>query len=282
VTTFRLPNRLSSHVQAADRFHLTPLLRTLTFPHLAYVLALAQNSVRLLEVLPDAGPYAVPVPELPQGITDAVHRPSVRGRTPRRRIQGSEGRKVRMGQYARVVDQAVRPVLGDRVPLVLAAAEPLASIYRAASTYPHLAPTTLPEPEGVPDADLAARARGVLDELYAEEIRAVHALYEQRAGRSRSVGDLAEIARAATYGLVDTLLVDLDVTVAGTLDEDGALELGDIGDIGDAGGPDVVDEVVRRVWRNGGRVLAVRGDEVPGDGAQAAILRYSPFAAARA
>jgi hypothetical protein len=37
----------------------------------------------------------------------------------------------------------------------------------------------------------------------------------------------------------------------------------------------VVDEIARRVWLNSGRVLAVRGDDVPGDHGAAAILRYA-------
>ena len=37
----------------------------------------------------------------------------------------------------------------------------------------------------------------------------------------------------------------------------------------------VVDEIARRVLLQGGRVLAVRGDDVPGGGPVAAILRYA-------
>jgi hypothetical protein len=37
-----------------------------------------------------------------------------------------------------------------------------------------------------------------------------------------------------------------------------------------------VDEIARRVWRNGGNVLAVRRDDIPGRGAVAAIRRYAP------
>jgi hypothetical protein len=36
----------------------------------------------------------------------------------------------------------------------------------------------------------------------------------------------------------------------------------------------VVDEIARRAWLAGGRVLAVRRDEIPGEGSVAAILRY--------
>lgn len=59
--TFRLPNRLLSQVVVSDRFHLRPLLRTVTFPHVAFVLALAAGSVRLVEVTPDLPPTQVKV-----------------------------------------------------------------------------------------------------------------------------------------------------------------------------------------------------------------------------
>src|SRR5262249_40117582 len=38
LVTFRLPNRLLSQVEVSDRFYIRPLLRTLTFPHVAFVL----------------------------------------------------------------------------------------------------------------------------------------------------------------------------------------------------------------------------------------------------
>ena len=36
------------------------------------------------------------------------------------------------------------------------------------------------------------------------------------------------------------------------------------------------DEIARRVWLNGGKVLAVRRDDIPGTASVAAILRYAP------
>ena len=38
----------------------------------------------------------------------------------------------------------------------------------------------------------------------------------------------------------------------------------------------VVDEIARRVWLNGGSVLAVRRADIPGNGSLAALLRYAP------
>jgi hypothetical protein len=262
-TTFRLPNRLQSIVEVSDRFHVKPLMRALAFPQVALVLALAQGSVRVIEVAPDVEPGPVDVPDLPQLVEPAG------------RLQGAEGQKVRMRQYARGVDQALRPLLGGLgVPLILAAAEPLDSIYRSVNTYPFLAPSSIAgNPETSSDAELADAARAVLDEVNASALGEVHELYRQREAESRTAADLAVIARAATFGAVDTVLVDIDASVPGSVDETtGAVELSDADDAVNYG---VVDEIVRRVWRTGGTVLAVRREDVPGGGEAAAVLRYA-------
>ena len=80
--------------------------------------------------------------------------------------------------------------------------------------------------------------------------------------------------RRGTYGLVDTVLVDIDEVIRGSVDEEsGAVSLDDADDAVNYG---VVDEIARRVWLSGGRVLAVRRDDIPGKGSVAAILRYAP------
>ena len=274
LTTFRLPNQLVSRVEVSDRFHVKPLLRALTFPHVGFVLALAQGSVRLLEVVEGLAPADVHVPELPRDVASAAGKSSIADRAPGGRIQGSEGQKVRMRQYARQIDQALRPLLnGVDVPLILAATEPLDSIFRSVSTYPQLAPTTIAgNPEATSDTDLVAGARVVLDELYASELNAIHELYRRRASEHRAAADVVDVARAATFGAVDTVLVDIDEVVPGVVDE----ETGNVtfADASDAVSYGVVDEIARRVWLSGGRVLAVRRDDIPGGGSVAAILRY--------
>src|SRR5262245_15781988 len=274
-TTFRLANNLTSVVEFSDRFHLKPLMRALTFPHTAFVLTLSQSSVRLLEIAPDLEPVRVDVTDLPSDVASAVGKSSIRDRAPSRKIQGSEGQKTRMRQYARQIDQALRPLLnGLDVPLILAAVEPLDAIYRSVNTYPHLLATSVPgNPDSTSDAELAESARRVLDDLYATELRTIQETYAQRLAERRASADIADIARAATYGLVDTVLVDIDEVVPGSIDENGAVTFDDKDDAVNYG---VVDEIARRVWLNSGKVLAVRRDDIPGNGAVAAILRYAP------
>ncbi len=274
--TFRLANRLTELVEVSDRFHVKPLLRAQTFPQVAFVLALAQGSVRVIEVGPELGPTELRIPDLPSDVAGAAGVPSASHRKPIRRIQGSEGQKVRIRSYCRKVDHALRPVLnGVDAPLVLAAAEPIAGIYRSVNSNPHLVDREIPgSPDGEPDADLTARTREVLDELYADELWRLRDRYAQleHVGRARS--DIAEVARAATLGTVDTLLVDIDAQVTGTIDEQsGAITFGEPG----AGTYGVLDEIARRVWLTDGRVLAVRAQDIPGKGHLAAILRYPLF-----
>lgn len=273
-TVFRLPNQLTSVVEVSDRFYVKPLLRAVTFPQAAFVLALASGSVRLVEVTRDGPAFTVDVPGLPSDAASAAGRASITERSPIGRLQGSEGQKVRLRQFARKVDQALRGVLtGLELPLILAATEPMDAIYRALNSYPHLAVPAIPgNPEGATDAELGAAARTVLDEVYERELAELRDLFEARFTQGRASADLATIARAATYGVVDTLVIDIDEKVPGYVDEaSGAMTLAE----DDASSYGVVDELARRVLPAGGRVLAVRPADVPEGGPAAAVLRYA-------
>jgi hypothetical protein len=279
VRTFRLPNRLSGAVEVSDRFYLKPLLRAVSFPQAAFVLALAQNSVRLLEISADSPVYAVPVPGLPSNVADAVGLSSISGRTQDGhimggRIQGAEGQKVRMRQYARAIDRALRPVLsGLDLPLILGTAEPLAGIYRSVNSYPNLTDAVIAgNPEETPDEELGRAARGILDTLYAAQLVELKDRMARRAAHGRAVTDLSDVARAATYGAVETLFVDIDQTVPGLVDDQtGAVTLSEADDAVTYG---VVDEILRRALLSGAEIFAVRSDDMPGGGAVAAGVRF--------
>jgi hypothetical protein len=265
---------LLSAVEVSDRFHVKPLLRAVTFPQVAFVLALAQGSVRVIEVSADLEPTTLDVPDLPRDAASAAGRSSLADRAPIRRIQGSEGRKLRLRQYARQIDLALRPFLnGLGVPLILAAAGPLDSIYRSVNSYPHLVSTGIAgNPEQSADAELAASGRKVLDGVYAQELRELGELFERRRDEGRALVDVGDVARAATYGAIDMVLVDIDAVVPGSIDEQSGAVTFASASTADRYG--VVDEIARRAWLAGGRVLAVRREDIPGEGSCAAILRY--------
>ncbi|MCE0767633.1 hypothetical protein LWC35_32765 [Pseudonocardia kujensis] len=273
--SFRLPNRLTPVAVGGTRFFVKPLLRAVTFPQTAFVLALAQGSVRLLETVPDAAPREVRVPDMPTDVASAVGKSSIKDRAPIRRVQGAEGQKLRMAQFSRLVDAALRTVLpGHGVPLVLAATEPLDSIFRAHCRYPDLVPHSVPgNPEGRGDGELVAEARTILDGWYADRLEQEKRTFADRSQQGRTSTDVAELARFATRGAVDTLFVDIDARVPGEVDELGEVAFA-AADTGYSGG--VVGEIARRAWLSGARLLAVRHEDVPGGGDVAGVLRYAP------
>lgn len=276
VHVHRVANHLEASETVADRYFLKPLLRAVTFPQTAFILALSEGAVRLVEISAEGPAETIEVADMPKNASDHAGKSSLSDRAPRGRLQGTEGRKVLVRQYSRAVDQSLRSVLTGRdVPLILAATEPIASIFRSVNSYPGLLAEGIEgNPEERSDADLAATARGVLDGHYAEQLAEARQLYQVRQGQGRGQSDLADIARSATYGLVDTLFVDIDSFTPGTVDpQSGAIEYREAAS---GTGYDVVDEMARRALMQGGRILAVRADEVPEGGKAAAILRYAP------
>jgi hypothetical protein len=274
--TFRLPNSLEPLVVASDRFFIKPLLRAVTVPQSAFVLALAQGSVRLIEVAGDLPAREVKVAGMPKDAASAVGKASILGRSPSGRIQGSEGQKVRLRQYARQVDQALRDLLAGReTPLILAAVPPLDAIFRSVNTYPHLVDEVIAgNPEKLSDGDLAQASRTILDQLHRADLEAIHRLFRTRADQGRTTTDVAHAARAATFGAVAILLVDIDEVIPGRVDEeDGSVVFTDETSPASHG---VVDQIAGRALLSGARVLGERRADIPGGGSLAAILRY-PF-----
>lgn len=274
IVTYRLPNMLVERVEVADRLFVKPLLRAITVGQSAIVLALSQGGVRVVEVSEDMPAAAVRVPDMPTDIASHARKASILDRSPSNAIQGSEGQKTRMRQYARAVDAALRDLLAGRdVPLILAATAPLDAIFRSVCSYPHLAAAAIDgNPDTTSDADLAAAARGVLDGLHAQEMAELRELFAVREEQGRATTDIANAARAATFGAVAVLVVDIEEIVPGTVDEDGAVAFADAEGADSYG---VVDEIASRALATGARVLGVRRDEIPGGGSLAAILRYA-------
>ncbi len=270
--SYRVPNHLTTAVEVSDRFHLTPLLRAITFPHHAMALVLGQNAVRVIEVQGNQPTAQLHVPNLPRSAADVARKASIHGRSPKGRLQGSEGQKFHMQAYARRVDEALHPILmGSNVPLAVMAVEPLRSIFLSLCKYDTvLTGSVAGISEHSTDGEVAGAVRQLLDLHYASEVEAVTELYHRRSGNHRTTTDVADAARAATFGSIDTLLVDMDAAMPGTIDEDGIV---DFADTPDAASYNVLSELACRALMTGAHVISARQDDIPDRATLAAILR---------
>jgi hypothetical protein len=273
--TFRLPTRLEPFVEVADRFHIKPLIRAMAFPDVAFILALSENRARIIEMHGDLPAEIVSVNGLPKHMDASGARSKSRDVSPAGRFQGRAGETFHRRNYSRKIDSALRPLLAGRdIPLILACVEEFDTIYRSVNTYEHLAGEIVrgnSEPLSV--SELAEKARPILRRLHEGRISGLSDLYRLREKQGRAGSDLAQVARAAVRGAIDTLLVDIDSVVDGILDESTG-EIA-IGQAGSAASYDLVDEVAGLTLRFGGRAIGVRKADLPvATSPLAAIYRY--------
>lgn len=267
--TFRLPHRPNAQVHVDDKAHLVQLIAA-TAAQDAHVLCLSEGGVRLIDVAADLPPKEVKVAGMPTDAAGAVGKSSINDRSPSGRLMGSEGKRVRIRQFARQVDDALMPLLrGDERPLVLIATEPIYSIFRQVCSAPTLVA------QGVEaNADkwslpqIADAVKPVLAQYAADSDAALARVVDERRGHRRATTDLADIARAATIGAVATLILDREYDERGTIGDDGSLTL-------DPNSAVIADELARRVVANGGRVLALAADRLPDGSPVTAVLRYA-------
>lgn len=275
IRTYRLANKLTATAQVSDRFHLKPLFRAVTFSHSAFILAISENAVRLVETHAQLPPAEVKAPGLPENAADAVGKSTLNKRGHSRRIHADEGQNARIQQYARRVDAALRPILAGReTPLIIAGTGRVADMFAQVTSYPHLLPERISaSPDRMTEAELAERARPILDAAYAGKIANIRDRFEAHSSDGRAITDITDAARTATFGAIDTLLIDIDSVVPGAIDDrTGAVAYSETEGATSYG---VVAEIAARAFSSGANVMGVRRDEVPGGGDLAAILRYA-------
>ena len=279
LVSFHLANTLLGLTEVSDRFAITPVLRAATFPRSAFVLALSQNAVRLIDVSPASPASEIEVPDLPHDLKTTVALDLTNDRQTLAHLRTSEDPKVRMREFSQAVDRALRAIVADSDrPMILAAAEPLASIYRSVSSYARLTNEIITgNPETISALELAASATPILDAAHAAELATQTARFHDRTSRGLADDTLIGVALAATSKAIDTLFVDIDRRIPGRIDELTGIitRTEDENETPDNGTTyDVIDEIVRRALSSDARIFAVRGSEVPGIGPVAAILRF--------
>jgi len=286
---FQLPYKCDPLSVVGERFHIKPLILGVKQDRRYYLLALAQNDVRLyegdrVELRP------VHVPNLPANINEAVPpteaEKSVQWHT---RTPWQSGRRSPMffgpsdvgsDQIARLqhfcgrVDAAVCQFLGDRQePLILAAVDFLQPIYRSVSRYARLLPQGIEgNPEPIPIQQLHAQAWAIAEpEFRAAELKHLELLPEA-ISKNRGSTDLAEILSGAANARVAELSIAVDRHQWGRFDpETGELH---IAPKQSPQNEDLLNLAAIHTLKHGGTVHAVSSTDLPDASAAAAIFRF--------
>ena len=289
----RVPIDLREKVVVSERFHVKPLLPLLTGDGRFHVLALSQARVRLFDASRDSI-RAIDLHDVPESLRDVVGydwkesslqfysssagaRSNVAGPGVMFHGHGSakDDTKPEVRKYIQAVDRGIMGLLPDRNrPLVLAAVEYVAAMFRATSKYPNITDQIV---EGSPDRlspeELRDAAWGIVEPQFQAGRDAATTRYRELGGGSKghTSDELETIVPAAFAGRVQTLFVARDVEQWGRFDPETTQLLLHGKRVN--GDDDLLDVAAAETLVRDGEIYALDAEDMPGSPI-AAIFRY--------
>lgn len=292
---FRVPITLPEQVAIGPHFHVLPLLPLLDESGQFYILAASGGLVRLLEAT-EGSVREVEVKELPRDISelmkfvdDAEQHQQWHTQTQRAPVgggdrpamfhgQGAAGNqtedKIRLSELATLIDRAITNHMGaSRTPMVLAAAEPLASIYHEVNTYQGLIDETVSgNTDHMSPPQIRDRAWPLVKpHMGAQRDKAMN-WYEEAGKTGVRTDRLEEVIPAAFQGRIHTLMVTCDDHVWGRFDQ--AKQKIEVHQREHPGDEDLVNLAAVLTAKSGGAVHAVDPQQMPERRQVMALFRY--------
>jgi hypothetical protein len=292
---YRLPRRFEELVMVGDTFHITPLIPIASGNGQFYLIsldlkhpALYQGSKYQLIRFED-----VDLPESLQDMFDKFYefhshlQFHTKTRNPNPDLAGNrdgeyfgqggddinENAEIR-NYFHRLDDELMDFLDGEEIPLVLAGVGYLHPLYQEANTFPNLVEDGITQDvDNLPPEDLHEMAWDRVREKYQKDVEQALGVYHRLAEAEKDVTeDLVEIVKSAQFKRVNSLFIAEDKHVWGNYDVE-ANEV-HVRDEPAAGHQDLIGMAAAQTLKNGGNVLVLPADKVPGDGLAAAILRY--------
>ena len=287
-----LPFTLDQLVVVTHRFHTKPLLPLFSDERQFYVLTLGQEDMTLLQCTA----YSVTKIDLitvPDGLAQALThgdweqlhfhtstRASGGRRMPpaalHRHDASTDDAKTSILRYFQLVDGALRELLrGERAPLVLAGLDYLLSIYKEASSYPHLVTEVIEANPGELSAEqLHEQAWTIVRPILEAEQKAAAEHCETLLGSSsgRASRNVKEIVPAASHGRVETLFVAVGIQQWGYFDP--RTKTVHLHEEAEPGDEDLLDFAAVQTLSNTGTVHVVEPESIPGGALAAAVFRF--------
>jgi len=287
--SFRLPHNFQELVVISERFHIKPLLSLLSGDGLFYVLAVSQNSVRLLQcsrysvrtVTPEAVPgsiaealkYDSPERQI-QFHTGTGKGPGKRSAVFHGQGVGSDDVKDNILRYFQQIDHGLHELLREeQAPLVIAGVDYLHPIYRQANSYPYLLQDGIQgNVDEMSAEELQQQAWSVVRPYFEREQLEALKRYREINGTGLAAGDIEQVVLAAYDGRIATLFAALGIQQWGTFDAERRkvhLYKG-----AEPGTQDLLDLAVAHTLTHRGTVYVMEPENVPSSNPVAAVFRY--------
>lgn len=286
---YRLPLKFNELLVVTDRFHIKPLLPLFSQDGRFFILALSQNEVRLLQ----CNRFSVKEVELnnvPRSLSEALKyddpekQLQFHTRTPTAAGEraamfhgqgvGTDDVKDNILRFFHQVDDGLHKLVRkEQAPLILAGVEYLFPIYREANSYPHLIEEGITgNPEGLKAEELHEQALKIVEPYFLKPQEKAMTQYKQLAGSGRASNNPKAIVEGAYDGRIEILIVAVGIQQWGFFDlKTRMVHLHPEAETGDE---DLLDFSAVLTFLNGGKVYAVKPEEMPDEAPVAAVFRY--------
>lgn len=262
-------------------FHIRPLL-SCSEQEKAYVLALDGKDTRVLRLAGETAEL-IQVPDMPTSIDEAIGSEYLEKQQTAHSL-GRQGmiahgagdlkneQKDRDLRFCQAVDRALVKFLnGSKAALILAADEPILSIYRRHNRYEGILEDVIAgNPRRLSVRDLASQAEPIMEKLHDQKAKHLLERYENSKPLGRAEEKLDQVLAMATAGRVDVLFTDPLALKWGFTGDDGRALLADDQA---AGAEDLINLAAIETLKNSGDVIEVTTPEIHEIGV-AALLRY--------
>lgn len=285
---YRLPREVKELAVVADSLHIKPLIRFFQSADKYQLLGLSRSEFTLYEGNRYGFEKIEIDPKTPRTITEVLGEELTEPHLTHGPAGGSRGSSVFHGyggkkdeidkdmeKYFRYVDRFVLENYSkvSNLPLILVSLAEHHAVFKRISRNPYLME------EGIKDSydsfnleQLRENVWKIIEPLYLKKTKVLVDSFGEAWAGSLGSNDLAQVARAALEGRVETLLVEANRIIPGKINIDtGRLEVGETKalDVGD-----ILNDLAGLVYKHRGEVVVLPAERMPTDTGIAAIYRY--------
>lgn len=221
----KIPNGVEPYYNVGERFYLRPLIPALAGRGAFYILALSEEGPRLFKgsrfSLRPVGASEIIPEDMEEALAEATEEENIQMGSGQSAFEspifkgegdeqlGSEHHLKQLKRYFYQIDERVNIIIEEeRTPLVLAAPDHMAPLYKETSKYLDITPVHISGEPNLENLDsLHKKALEILDNYFVDSRQAQIDNFNEGKEDNRTSSDISEILPKATTGEVETLFL---------------------------------------------------------------------------